>query len=104
MTTQLKPGLRLKSAVCDGQIVVVKASPGEHALTCGGAPLVPMSENPAAGAALDPGHAGGTMTGKRYVDESGRLELICTKGGQGSLALDGKPLTIKEAKPLPSSD
>jgi hypothetical protein len=30
--------------------------------------------------------------------------LLCTKAGAGSLALDGRALGLKEAKPLPSSD
>ena len=32
------------------------------------------------------------------------LELLCTKAGAGSLTLDGAPLGLKSAKPLPSSD
>jgi hypothetical protein len=42
--------------------------------------------------------------GKRYVDESGDVELLCTKPGTGSLTVDGAPLTVRGAKPLPSSD
>ena len=42
--------------------------------------------------------------GKRYVDEAGDLELLCTKPGEGSLTLAETPLTVKGAKPLPSSD
>ena len=54
--------------------------------------------------ALDPAHAGGTLIGKRYVNADESIELLCTKGGKGALVLNGAPLTIKEAKQLPSSD
>lgn len=103
MPTPLKPGARFKSAVCDTQIMVVKAPAGEYALSCGGAEMIA----PAAatnGAALDPTLAGSTLIGKRYVNADESLELLCTKGGQGSLALDGVALEVKQAKQLPSSD
>ena len=44
------------------------------------------------------------LIGKRYVEESSGLEVLCTKSGQGQLALDGVALVLKTAKPLPSSD
>ena len=53
---------------------------------------------------VDGGHAEGTLLGKRYVHEASGLELLCTKPGEGSLAVDGAALPLKEAKPLPSSD
>jgi len=53
---------------------------------------------------VDPGHKNGTQIGKRYVNEAGDLELLCTKPGEGSLAVGGTALTLKEAKALPSSD
>ena len=34
---------------------------------------------------------GGTQIGKRYVDDADTIQLLCTKAGQGTLALDGKP-------------
>jgi hypothetical protein len=100
----LKPGTRLRSAVCTTEVMVIAAPKQDVALTCGGAALLELSAQPPAGAALDPGAAGGTQLGKRYVDAAGALELLCTKPGQGSLAVDGAALTIKGAKPLPSSD
>ena len=51
-----------------------------------------------------PGPDGGTLLGKRYVDEASGIELLCSKGGSGSLACDGRAMTVKGAKPLPSSD
>lgn len=98
----LKPGTRLRSAVCDAEVVVVKGS-GEHELTCGGASLVAVDSDEARGE-LDPAQAEGTLLGKRYTDEGATVEILCTKAGAGSLALDGTPLALKSAKPLPSSD
>jgi hypothetical protein len=51
-----------------------------------------------------PGAGGGTLLGKRYVDDPTGLELLCTKPGAGELAVDGRPLTIKGPKALPASD
>lgn len=101
---ELKVGSRLGSSVCATQFMVIAAPGGDLALSCGGAPVVPVGTDPAPGAALDPEHKNGTQIGKRYVNEAGDLELLCTKPGEGSLAIDGTPLAIKEAKPLPSSD
>ena len=42
--------------------------------------------------------------GKRYVDDAGTLELLCTKPGDGVPAVAGEVLQLKEAKPLPASD
>jgi hypothetical protein len=95
----MKPGSRLKSRVCDSEVVVIRY--GSGALTCGGAPLADSACEPAE---LDPAQAGGTVMGKRYVDAGGTVELLCVKPGKGTLALDGAALHLKEAKPLPASD
>jgi hypothetical protein len=100
----LKPGTRLKSAVCTAEVMVIAAPKHDVALTCGGAAMCELSAQPPAGAALDPSAVGGTQLGKRYVNAAGDLELLCTKPGQGALAADGAALAIKGAKPLPSSD
>ena len=39
---------------------------------------------------------------KRDADET--VELLCTKAGEGSLALGRDVLIVKETKPLPASD
>ena len=101
---QLKPGTRMRSTVCATEVMVVAAPKGEVQVTCGGAPLAGLDAPPGAGGKPSPDAAGGTQLGKRYVNEAGDLELLVTKPGQGSLACDGKPLAIKGAKPLPSSD
>jgi hypothetical protein len=101
---QLKPGTRMRSAVCDTELMVIAAPAGDVELSCGGAPVIAIDADPPAGASLSPEACGGTQLGKRYVNEAGDLELLCTKPGKGSLACDGKPLSVKGAKPLPASD
>ncbi len=96
----MKPGTRLKSAVCDTEVMVIRCSDG--VIQCGG---VPMGEvRPAEAAALGADHANGTLMGKRYVDAAGAYELLCVKPGKGSLAVNGVALVTKDAKPLPASD
>jgi hypothetical protein len=102
--TAIKAGGRFKSAVCDTQVMVIKAPAGEFALGCGGVDMLAGTATAPAGAALDPGQAGETLIGKRYVNADESLELLCTKGGKGSLTLDGVSLQVKQAKQLPSSD
>jgi hypothetical protein len=97
----MKPGSRLKSAVCDTEVIVVRGG-GDVVVSCGGAPMV--DERPAERGAVDPAFAAGSLMGKRYVDAAGALEFLCVKPGQGSLSIAGVALQPKEAKPLPSSD
>lgn len=100
----LKAGVRLKSAACNGEFMVIKAPAGECELCCGGQELLEMSatRDPAVSPAA--GFDGGCLVGKRYVDDAETIELLCTKAGQGSLALAGQVLHTKQAKALPSSD
>ncbi len=101
---ELRPGLRLESATCDTQVVVVK-TPKDTAdldVRCGGAAMR------AHGTGGDPSpitaEGDPTLLGKRYADDDLGLELLCTKGGAGSLSIGDAPLLVKGAKPLPSSD
>lgn len=99
----LKSGQRLKSAVCDTEVMVIRAPAGEGIeITCGGAPMLAAGESEQA--EFDPRFAQGTLIGKRYVDAQEQFELLCTKGGKGGVAIDGTPLEVKIAKALPSSD
>ncbi|WP_174273145.1 hypothetical protein [Sphingomonas bacterium] len=97
----MKAGGKLKSAVDDTEVMVIKA-PAAGAVSCGGLPMV--DERSGEKGAIDPAFSEGTKMGKRYTDAAGTIELLCIKPGQGSLALDGTPLLLKDAKPLPSSD
>ena len=97
----MKAGSKLKSAVDDTEVMVIKA-PASGTVSCGGAPMV--EERPGDKGQLNPAFAEGTKMGKRYADAGATLELLCIKPGQGSLAMDGVALQLKDAKPLPSSD
>jgi hypothetical protein len=101
---ELRPGLKLESAACDTQVVVVKAPKegGDIDLRCGGAP---MHETGSGGDAVAlAGEGEPTLLGKRYEDAELGLELLCTQGGAGALSIGDAPLLLKGAKPLPSSD
>lgn len=102
-TVKLRVGLTLASAIDTTAVIITKAPGGDVQLTCGGVPMLAPGEQ-AGDAAADPQQQQGTLLGKRYVDEAGTIELLCTKNGPGSLALDGVALSVQAAKPLPSSD
>jgi hypothetical protein len=101
---KLRPGQKLHSAVCDAQVVVVKAPADDVELGCGGAPLLDDGEQAPEGATLDASLGDGPQLGKRYADDELGLELLCTKPGSGALTANGAALHLKGAKPLPSSD
>ena len=99
---ELKPGTRLASAVCATEVIVVKAPGGDVEITCGGAAMAEPGGDKS-GAPAD-GLAEGTMMGKRYLNEDGSLEVLCTKPGDGSVGIGEIALTLQAAKPLPASD
>ena len=66
--------------------------------------MVAHADAKPAGLAMSDDHAAGTRPGKRYADDVTGLEVLCTKGGKGSLSLDGRAIGAKEAKKLPASD
>jgi hypothetical protein len=100
----LKPGSRWKSAVCDTEVVVVRPPKTAASLECGGHPMIPHGAERTGGLALSADHAGGSQTGKRFADSETGAEILCTKGGAGSLSIDGRPIEAKDAKKLPASD
>lgn len=100
---QLKTGARLKSTVCDAEVMVISAPDDDAALTCGGAPMVDAASD-AEKAAIDEEHKLGVQIGKRYIDAEATLEVLCIKPGEGSLALNGDTLLLKDTKKLPKSD
>lgn len=99
----IKAGSRLKSQVCDTEVVVIKIGGGLDDLRAGGVPMAELGAEATSGNALDPAHSGGTVMGKRYVDDTG-AEVLVTKAGAGSLSIGETPMTLKEANPLPASD
>lgn len=102
MTTRIRPGEQLASAVSATRVVVVKASgDGMPEIACGGAPMVPAASAPPA--KPDAGEPV-TLLGKRYVNAGDTVELLCTHAGAGELTCDGAPMSLKAAKALPASD
>ncbi len=104
MSLTLKPGTRLRSAVCSTELIVVKAPAAEVDLTIGGVPPAADGGGEPSGGEPAAGYDGGTAMGKRYVDDAETIEVLCTKSGRGVPALSGGVLRVKEAKPLPASD
>jgi len=99
----LKVGARLKSNVCDTEVMVISCADPSLIITCGGAEVLDATDSKSGGH-IDNAHADGTLLGKRYVNTAGKIELLCVKAGKGSLAVNGEKLSLKDAKPLPSSD
>jgi hypothetical protein len=99
----IKNGTRLKSQVCDTQVIVVRSADSLDDLRAGGAPMVPIDQEVSSDLALDGALSDGNLMGKRYVDENG-AEVLVTKAGKGTLSVGTTALTVKEAKPLPASD
>ncbi|MEZ5179840.1 MAG: hypothetical protein R2746_16600 [Acidimicrobiales bacterium] len=99
---QLKPGLRLESATCDAQVVVVKA-PKDAAdvdVRCGGEP---MREVGAGGDRLPVSGSGDpTLLGKRYADDDLGLDSFapspatapCPVGDQPSWSRSEAPALV----------
>jgi hypothetical protein len=84
-------------------MIVVRPPTGDVTLTCGGSAMVEL-DAPRTGQGHGDTAGDGALLGKRYVDEEAGIELLCTKPGAGAVACDGRPLEVKVAKPLPSSD
>ena len=97
-------GSRWRSAVDTTEVVVIRAPSEDSSLECGGQQMVVLGTDLQTAGTVHPDYRDGTTLGKRYCDDDTGLEVLCTKAGEGSLALGGRSLHIKEAKPLPSSD
>jgi hypothetical protein len=102
----MKTGQQMKSVVCSGKVIVLRAPRDETiVLSCGGAPMVDAKSDAARDKqAADPALLGGSIMGKRYVDPEADVQLLCVTAGEGTLTIDGRPLEIEVAKQLPSSD
>ena len=72
---KLKAGSRMRSAVCDTEVMVIATPDAEVDLSCGGAPMLDIGGD-APGGDIDPEAAEGTQIGKRYVNEACDLELL----------------------------
>lgn len=102
--SQYRPGMRLYSSVCESEVMIIKYG-GAGEIRCGGRAMYDVKHGPdAQQRSMDENLAAGTLMGKRYIDESGNLELLCVKPGTGSLSCGDEPLREKETKKLPSSD
>ena len=99
-----KPGTKLRGAADSTEVIVIRALSEEVDLRCGGYPMVTSGKNGGNLLPLDPEFADGTQLGKRYINESADLEVLCTKVGAGSLSIGNEVLSIKSARPLPASD
>jgi hypothetical protein len=104
MAMRLKVGQTLRSRTDQTAVIVVRAAAEEVEVTCGGWPMVGTPDaaadrQPPADRATE-----GTQLGKRYVDASGAIELLCIKPGSGTLAVNDAPLTVQAPRALPSSD
>lgn len=98
----LRPGAQLASTVCATRVIVVRApAQGQPEIACGGSAMV---DAVTAGKPTNGAGDAVTLIGKRYVNEAGTVELLCTASGAGALSCDGVPMTLKAAKPLPASD
>lgn len=101
MGETFKPGVKLFSAVCKTQIMALRVPDSAFEVTCGGLPMLASDPEQFSTAS---GQMDGTLVGKRYVDDSDSMEFLCTRGGDGTVAVNGTVLIIKQAKQLPSSD
>ena len=100
----LSPGVRLASAVCTTEVVVVRVGDAQAVIECGGLPMRAAGTPPTPGAVPAPGLDGGSLIGKRYGGADAPVELLCVKAGAGTLAAGGHVLDQRSAKPLPASD
>ena len=99
----VKAGMKLRSAVCSAEFVVVRGPGADIDLACGGSPLL-TDDGVVASGEIDVDLSSGSELGKRYVIEDVGIELLCTRAGGGTPTCDGHILELKGAKPLPSSD
>jgi hypothetical protein len=100
-----RAGATLVSTTDATTVIVIRWGDADLDLTCGGAPMVDARGPDAATThPADPAQQDGTGLGKRYADEELGMELLCSKPGQGTLAVGGVALALKGAKPLPASD
>jgi len=98
-------GARLRSQVCTTEVIVVRAPSTPADLTCGGRPMLPLTDPSTTPDEPAPGLDTGSLLGKRYtpVGEDS-FEVLVTRHGNGTLANGTLPMEIRATKALPSSD
>lgn len=101
---KLRVGKTFASAVDGATVIVVRASDTDVELTSGGLPMYDPKSDKAPQGEPDASQLEGVQIGKRYVTEADDVELLATKPGKGTLAIDGVALRLRDAKPLPASD
>ncbi|APH02411.1 hypothetical protein ACFY2Y_13160 [Janibacter hoylei] len=101
---KLTVGTTLASAVDGATVIVVRAGDDDVELTSGGLAMYDPKSDEAPQGEPDGSQLGGVQIGKRYVTEADDVELLATKPGKGTLAIDGVALRLRDAKPLPASD
>jgi hypothetical protein len=99
---KLRMGQTLVSTVDPTTVVVVRCPDADVKVTCGGEEMVAGGTTTTASAGSV--GEGGAQLGKRYTIEGLNIELLCVKAGAQPLAVDGQPVVMKGAKPLPASD
>ncbi len=77
---ELRPGQKLHSAVCDAQVVIVRAPSADVALACGGAPLLADGEEGDGTAALDPSLGDGPPAGQALRGRRSAAWSCCAPG------------------------
>ncbi len=102
MAQTYTPGTRVFSTACTTEMIVVRAPEEAVVVTIGGAPVRAAAGDPEVSPA--DGYDGGSLLGKRYVNQADTIELLCTRAGDGAAAVDGELLVVKDAAPLPASD
>ena len=103
-TIEVKPGSRWRSAVCESEVVVVRAPASPVTLCIGGSPVLAADAVRPAGLGIDEALADGTTLGKRYADNVSGLEVLCIRSGAGTITVDGRPAALRAPKQLPASD
>lgn len=104
MTLTVKVGSRLFDTASTAEFIVVRAPSEEIDLTISGNTPAFSADGRAESVAPKQSPGETSIIGKRYVDDAGTIELLCCRAGDGTPAVSGSPLQLKEAKPLPSSD
>lgn len=101
---KLAAGTKLRSTVCKMEGIVIREPQQDGMIECGGQSMVEAKQPASTSQELSAPEPSQALIGKRYVDEESGLEILCTKQGLGALSFAGRALTLKQAKPLPSSD